>query len=107
MRNLNESVAANGDEIKVVIYNSVKSKETMDRRVQNGIVDFPLSHKQASFDIKKVLTFDNYLQRFMPKVCDLSVKNSTTGRIIALTTLQLTDYMEKTSANEALTLPLD
>ena len=79
----------------------------MDQQVRNGIVNFPATHKHSIFEIKKVLTFDNYLQKLLPKVCDLSVKNATSGRIVALTTLQLTDYIDETSANEALTLTLD
>ena len=51
------------------------------------------------------MIYDDYLQKFMPKVCDLQVKNTTMGRVVAQTTLQMTDYIGKSV--EYLTLPME
>lgn len=54
--------------------------------MHKGTVNFPFQSKEAKIEFKKFMSYDNYLKKFMPKLCNLSVKNTTAGRIIASTT---------------------
>ena len=40
------------------------------------------------------MLFDPYIKKFMPKPCEIVVKNFNTNHILASATLQLTDYID-------------
>ena len=40
------------------------------------------------------MLFDPYIKKFMPKPCEIVVKNVNTNQILASATLQLTDHID-------------
>ena len=58
------------------------------------MADFSIHEKEALTDFKRQMLFDSYIKKYMPKPCEIVLKNVNTNQILASTTLQLTDYIE-------------
>jgi len=60
----------------------------------SGVANFPFGAKETRIEFKKQMLFDPYIKKYMPKPCEIVLKNVNTNQILASTTLQLTDYIE-------------
>ena len=93
VKNLGE--AAVGQSIKVIFHQGSAYKETRARVVtSSGVANFPFRAKESRIDFKKEMLFDPYIKKFMPKPCEIVVKNINTNQILSSATLQLTDHID-------------
>ena len=101
--NFPQSLAQEGDTLKVIFVVSNVPKETKMTSIKNGVANF--QRGQAMMQFVKNMPYDSKIEVYGRKETQFKVKNMRTNNIIGYTVLNLADCVDV--KNHELTLILD
>lgn len=47
-----------------------------------GVANFPFRKKEAQIEFKKDMMFDPYIKKYIPKPCEIVIKNVDTNQVL-------------------------